>query len=382
MRAPHVRGGFAYWLIGGVCAAGIGLAAAVAGSTVAHAEPAPSPGHAHVASVARQGAGARRAAPAHQTQSVPYVDWSRSQQLFTGRPGLLTTLAGPLLRALGPVEKYAVASPPWYTTLGLTTAKTQSQGMPVWTLSPPSPSGKVVVAIHGGAYRSDPTVFHWLTYAAMAGKTGATVVVPLYPLVSQGGTAGTVVPQMTQFLTSIVDRYGPDNVSVIGDSAGGGLALAAVQQMVQAGAATPGRMVLLSPWLDVTLSDPAIPLIDDPATYGLYPGLLDAGQSWAGGLSLTDPRVSPLYGSLHGIPPTTVYAGSRDIVAPDALRLREQASAQGVDVRFVLRAGEFHVWPMSAPLPDALVAVRAIYRQLGLVSSPPGRPVSRGWAAR
>ena len=128
-------------------------------------------------------------------------------------------------------------------------------------------------------------------------------------------------------------------------------------------------MVLLSPWLDIALSDPAIQLIDDPVASALIPGLKSTGQSWAGSLAITDPWVSPLYGSLQGLPPTTVYAGSRDVAALDALRLRDQAIAQGVDIRFVLRAGEFHVWPIAAPLPDAVIAIHAIYRQLGLIQS-------------
>jgi triacylglycerol lipase len=407
MRAPQYwRTPAAYWLSVGAFVAGMGLAAVAGGSAVAQAEPAQPANHAHAAGVVRKGAdssrmvapaaasdqrhptratalvtpnllvaaGARRAAavgpvPVADNQTVPYADWAQDRHLFTGHPSILATLAAPVLRLVGPIERFATSTPPWFTTIGLRTTQNQSQGMAVWTLSGASPSGKYVVAIHGGGYRSDPTPFHWLTYAAMARKTGATVVVPMYPLVSQGGTAQTVVPEMTDFLTSMVSQYGSDNVSVIGDSAGGGLALAAVQEMVRAGTAPPGHMVLLSPWLDIALSDPAIQLIDDPVASALIPGLKSTGQSWAGSLAVTDPWVSPLYGSLQRLPPTTVYAGSRDVAAADALRLRDQAIAQGVDIRFVLRAGEFHDWPISTPLPDAINAMQAVYRQLGISRS-------------
>ena len=157
---------------------------------------------------------------------------------------------------LGPL--LASDSPPWFTTLGLNVQRSEFEGMPVWTLqSPGSSSDKTVVAVHGGGYIFQPTLFHWLDYAAMARDTGATVVVPIYPLAPQG-TAATVVPQIADLIASQIDQHGAENVSVYGDSAGGGLALAAVQELVRRGDPVPSHMVLISPALDVTLSDPAI----------------------------------------------------------------------------------------------------------------------------
>lgn len=309
---------------------------------------------------------------------LPPANWEQDQSLFTGKPSLLTTLlVGPIrvfsivanLVAPVGIDPGSANEPPWWSTLGLNTTLGEAQGMPVWTISSPNPSGKVVVAIHGGGYVSEPTIFHWLTYTEMARQTGATVVVPIYPTVPQGGTAQVAVPQMTAYLQDMVIRYGADNVSVMGDSAGGGLALAAVQQMVlQGGTPPPGRMVLISPWLDITLSDPAIPLTRDPIALPAVKNLTKGGLQWSAGLDLTDPWVSPLYGSLEGLPQTTVYAGSMDATAPDVLRLRDKAIANGVDVGFVLRAGEWHVWPLGVVLPDAVQAMNDIYGQLGLVS--------------
>ena len=109
-----------------------------------------------------------------------------------------------------------------------------------------------------------PIIFNWLDYAPMARDTGATVIVPIYPLVPQGGTAGTVVPAMADLISAQIDQHGAENVSVFGDSAGGNIALAAVQEMVRRGDPVPSRMVLSSPALDPTLSNPAIQFVDDP----------------------------------------------------------------------------------------------------------------------
>jgi triacylglycerol lipase len=92
--------------------------------------------------------------------------------------------------------------------------RTEYDGMPVYTIQSAKPSEKVVVGIHGGGFILQPTILHWLDYAQMARDTGATVVVPLYPLAPQG-TAGTVVPTIADLISSEIDQHGAENVSVL-----------------------------------------------------------------------------------------------------------------------------------------------------------------------
>ena len=95
-------------------------------------------------------------------------------------------------------------------------------------------------------------IFHWLDYSVMAHQTGATIEVPIYPLVQQGGTAGVVVPKMAGLISTEIAAHGASHVSVLGDSAGGNLAFASVEYMVANNETVPASMVLLSPWLDVS----------------------------------------------------------------------------------------------------------------------------------
>ncbi|HTY32012.1 PPE family protein, partial [Mycobacterium sp.] len=85
--------------------------------------------------------------------------------------------------------------------LGETVTQTTSNGMQVVQITPAHPNGDYVVAIHGGAFIFAPSIFHWLDYTVMAYQTGATIEVPIYPLLQQGGTAGTVVPNMAGFIS-------------------------------------------------------------------------------------------------------------------------------------------------------------------------------------
>ena len=294
-------------------------------------------------------------------------------QTFTGQPSLLASVESTVLRVIttftNPIgldlatlaQPIASDRPPFWTTLGLRVERDEFDGMPVWTLTPPSPSGKYVAAIHGGAYVVEPTVIHWLDYAAVARSTGATVVVPIYTLAPES-TASVEVPRMADFLTALIDRHGAQSVSVYADSAGGGLALAAAQELVRRGSATPASMVLLSPWLDVSMTNPAINAMADPLLYP--PALKRQGALWAGDLALTDPMVSPVYGSLDGLPPVFVYSGNLDSLSPDVLVLQEKALATpGSQFTFVLRDGQIHDWALPL-LPDGLSVRRQILHQL------------------
>ncbi|MGO9252901.1 MAG: PPE family protein [Mycobacterium sp.] len=231
--------------------------------------------------------------------------------------------------------------------LGETVQYTTYNGMSVVQLTPAHPSGNYVVAIHGGAFIFPPSIFHWLDYTVMAYQTGATIEVPIYPLLQQGGTAGTVVPQMAGLISTEIAAHGAPHVSVIGDSSGGNLALAATEYMVANGEPVPASMVLLSPWLNLAMTNPNIAFVQDPLL-PLGPAQ-SLGKAWAGNLPVSNPMVSPLDGSLSGLPPTTVYSGSLDILAPDVLVLQQEAAAAGAPFNFVLANGEIHDWIILTP---------------------------------
>jgi len=252
--------------------------------------------------------------------------------------------------------------PPSFLLGGLKAEKTEYEGMAVWTLTPRDPSGQYVVGIHGGSFIGQISIFHWLTYADMARETGATVVVPLYTL-APVGNAATDIPVMADFISAQIAAHGSDNVSVVGDSAGGNIALAALQEIVKRNGTQPHRLLLLAPALD--LSDTFENPVDDPLLGNPHDGSGSDLLTWAGDLDPADPLVSPIYGSLSGLPTTTVYTSSRDLLTQQALRLRDKATAEGVDFTFVLRQGQFHDWTIFA-LPDSYRERPGIYQALGL----------------
>jgi triacylglycerol lipase len=305
---------------------------------------------------------------------------------FTGRPTTNTKVAVSVLRAVSGVTDFfgvdfgtqiapmmAFDHPPPFVMSGLDVQRGDFADQPTFVIRPDCPSGKYVVAFHGGAYVVQPTINHWSAYAAIARHTHATVVVPIYPLASTlQGRAKIVIPDMADLISAQITRHGADNVSVYGDSAGGGMALSVTQLLVSRRNPTPSHMVLISPWLDVTMSNPAIASIEDPVLRIM--SLRTAGEQWAGNLSLTDPWVSPIYGSLVGLPPTAVYCGNLDLLSADVLRLREQAlTAEASQFTFVLRNGAIHDWAMGGVFstPESAAVQRDIYQQLGLTAPSP-----------
>ena len=277
----------------------------------------------------------------------------RGVRVFTDFFGLdIGTSLAPLI---------ATDRPRCFTTRNLNAERSELEGMTVWSLQPSSPSGKYVLALHGGAYVVQPTVIHWIDYAKLARETGATVVVPIYPL-APDGTAGTVVPVVADMLASMIDRHGSQAVSVYGDSAGGAIALSAVQTLISRHESVPARMVLLSPVLDHTMTNPETERISDPVLR--VEMVKEVGRLWAGSLDRANPLVSPLQGSFENFPPTAIYSGSLDLLSADVARLQDKTRAQGAPFTYVLRTGLLHVWPIGQVLPEARKVRPQLYRQL------------------
>ena len=172
-----------------------------------------------------------------------------------------------------------------------------------------------------------------------------------------------VVPEIAGLISTEIAQHGASHVSVFGDSSGGTLALAAVEDLVANHETVPASMVLLSPALDLGFTNPNIAFVHDPflPPVGVSQQI---GKQWAGNLPITNPLVSPLDGSLKGLPPTYVYSGSLDSLAPDVLVLQQEAASQGAPISFVLATGEIHDWILLPP--DGFRYYPQIEQELGI----------------
>ena len=242
-------------------------------------------------------------------------------------------------------------------------------GFDCHTVSPRGrPADRAAIYLHGGAYISEISSQHWALVSRLA-DAGVRVEVPSYGLAPQH-TYRDAYPFVTAVYRDLVAEFGADGVTVVGDSAGGGLALGLARTLGGTGLPQPRRLILIAPWLDLTMSNPGIPAVEARDPWLSRAGLHVAAAAWAGGDDPTDPRLSPLNGPLPGLAPIDLYVGTRDICLPDALLLRDRAMAEGADLRLIVCDGAVHVYPL-VPAPEGRAAARAI---VVTVAERTGRP--------
>ena len=188
------------------------------------------------------------------------------------------------------------------------------------------------------------------------------VEVPSYGLAPKY-THREAYPFVTAVYRSLLDEVDASTVSLVGDSAGGGLALGLAQTLGGAGLPQPGRIVLISPWLDLTMSHPDLPAVEARDPWLSSTGLHEAARAWAGGDDPTGPRLSPGNGPLAGLAPIDLYVGTREICLPDALQLRDRAAAEGAELDLTVCEGAVHVYPL-VPAPEGRAAARTIVQRV------------------
>lgn len=216
----------------------------------------------------------------------------------------------------------------------------------VFTLNPRGRrSGPLIFYLHGGAYSITFTSQHWRFMAWLAEAAGAAVTAPDYPLSLEAGWRETL-SMVREAYRELADKACGREVAVVGDSAGGGLALALAQSLAQDSLPQPARLFLLSPWLDVSMDNPEIPAVEPLDPVLSAEALRLAGLRYAGGDDPADSRVSPLFGDLRGLAPITLFTGTADILNPDARKLRARMRAEGLQLDYREFTGMIHDWAL------------------------------------
>ena len=190
--------------------------------------------------------------------------------------------------------------------------------------------------------------------AELAATTGVGFTVPIYPL-APIGTAAQVIPTMTDLAAELSETHGADRLTLLGDSAGGTIALASAMQLRDRGLPAPRHTVLISPALDLSFTDPAMVAIAATDPWLDIPGPRAAAEMWRGALPVDDPRVSPMHGDLSGLSPVTLFTGTRDVVNADAREFRRRAKAAGLALDYHEVPKMLHDYPLM-PTPEGRAA--------------------------
>lgn len=213
---------------------------------------------------------------------------------------------------------------------------------PAFRLTPEAPRMRLLY-FHGGAYYNDFAPAHWKLIDRLIRELNAEVVTPDYPLTPLFGHKD-VFSMVTQVYRDCLKDLPEGGLVVAGDSAGGGIALALTQWALLEGLPLPRRLALLSPWLDVTMSDPAIAELDLVDPFLEPESGKQIGRWYCQGADPHFYQVSPLYGPMEGLPPVIVFTGTRDILHADACRLAERMAQAGLSCELHRAEGMIHTW--------------------------------------
>lgn len=231
-------------------------------------------------------------------------------------------------------------------------------GIDVYTLTPKHGGADIdILYFHGGAYNAGMIAPHWWVVRSLVAATGATVHVPSY-LLAPEHTADEAYPSLDAVTDDVLLAAGTRRVVFAGDSAGGGIALAEAQRCRDRAGKNADHLVLFSPWVDVTMTNPEAREVEERDVSLNCDLLAAAGRWWAGDRDPADPLISPSNGNLADLPPMTVVQGGRDVLAPDVIKLVGKVRDAGGRVHLAEAAEGFHVYVAGWWTPEARAALR------------------------
>ncbi len=216
-----------------------------------------------------------------------------------------------------------------------------------WSIVPGADPSRVLIYFHGGGYCSGSIVSHrrLVTEAGRAG--GLRTLAPAYRLAPEHPFPAARDDALTVWRRLRREGYAARHIAVGGDSAGANLALALTLELKRMGEDLPSALWLLSPWVDLTMcggtlvSKSAV----DPLIQKGYLEELAAAYVPAG-MDRKDPRLSPLYADLKGLPPTLIQIGSAETLLDDAVRFAAAAGAADVATTLEIWPHMIHAWPL------------------------------------
>jgi epsilon-lactone hydrolase len=236
----------------------------------------------------------------------------------------------------------------WPVADDITLESVDLDGVPgEWSIAPGSDASRVLMFFHGGGYCSGSILSHRRLVTEAGRAAGVRTLAVAYRLAPEDPFPAALEDTLTAWHFLRRQGIAARHIVVGGDSAGGGLTLALVGWLQEAREEIPACTWLLSPWTDLTMSGSTLVTKDsiDPIIHGGYLHEL-ADAYLPGSVDRKDPRVSPLYANLRGLPPALIQVGSDETLLEDATRFAAAAGAADVAVTLEVWPHMIHAWPL------------------------------------
>lgn len=256
---------------------------------------------------------------------------------------------------LSRVRRYDVVRPPRRIRRRWAHEELAADGAPLHLLQRgAAPAPRVLLYLHGGGYMVGPAALHWHGAAEIAAKGRADLAMLIYPKTPGHDHRATIAAAVAAYAT-LSERYGAENIVVGGDSAGGGLVASLLCVLRDRGLVQPRAALLVSPWLDLSMSDPASRAQARTDLMLTIEGAIAAGRLYAGELPTDDPLVSPRFADTHDLAPMHLFVGTEEIFLADCLGFAAKAKADGDPLTIRVMAKGQHIAAMF-PTPEGRIA--------------------------
>jgi epsilon-lactone hydrolase len=235
-------------------------------------------------------------------------------------------------------------------------------GVPAeWIVPPNAANDRVILYLHGGGYVMGSINTHRAMVARIARASQARALAIDYRMGPEHPFPAAVEDATAAYRWLLAQGYKPGKIVISGDSAGGGLTLATLIALRDAGTALPAAAVPISPWADLEGTGASVktraatdPMVDQA-------GLLRMAKMYAGDQDPKNPLISPIHADYRGVPPMLIHVGDAEILLDDSTRVADRAKAAGVKVELEAWPEMFHVWHVFAKiLPEGQQAIDRI----------------------
>jgi acetyl esterase/lipase len=231
-----------------------------------------------------------------------------------------------------------------------------------WISPAEASPGQVILYLHGGGYVSGSIDAYRRLGGLLADCSGSQVLLPAYRLAPEYPFPAALDDVLKVYRWLLANGHPPAEIIIAGDSAGGGLALAAALTLRDQCESLPAGVICLSPWTDLTLNGQShIAKAKSEAVLNTEV-LREWALSYTSADNLRNPLVSPVNADFQGFPPLFIQVGSEEILLDDAILLAEKARAAGAQVELNIWAGMWHGWQV---LGDLIPENRRTYDEIG-----------------
>jgi acetyl esterase/lipase len=250
----------------------------------------------------------------------------------------------------------------WPVASDVTLITVDINGIPgEWSTVPDSDSSHVLLFFHGGGYCSGSIISHRRMVSEAGRAAGIRTLAIGYRLAPENPFPAALEDAVTAWHFLRQQDIAADHIAIGGDSAGGGLSLSIALMLRDAKEDLPACLWLVSPWTDLTMSGSSLVTKDavDPLIHKSY--LCELADAYLGGAGdRKDPRVSPLFADLTGMPPMLIQVGSAETLLDDAVRLAAAVGEADVPVTLEIWPHMIHAWHLwNARLESGRQALRS-----------------------